>query len=82
MYLHLGANTVVENKSIVGIFDIDRLTVVKEARDYLAKAEKNGQIENVSPFDIPKSFIVCTEDGQQKIYISPLNVQTLLKRII
>ena len=81
MYLHIGSNIVIENKNIIGIFDIDKLTIQKTAREYLSLAEKNGQIENVSPYDIPKSFIVTNENNGQKIYISPLNVQTLLKRL-
>ena len=82
MYLHIGQNTVIENRTVVGIFDLDAVTVTENARKFLSDAEKNGQVEYVSLYDLPKSFIVCIEDGKQKIYISPLNAQTLTKRVI
>ena len=42
MYLHLGQDTVITTKSIIGIFDMDRCTVSKKTRDYLTEAEKKG----------------------------------------
>jgi len=80
MYLHLGQDTVVNMDEIVGIFDLDTSTVSKFTRDYLAKAEKNGWVVNVS-FDLPKSFIVCRDkEDNTQVYISPISSATLLKR--
>lgn len=65
---------------IIGIFDLDTTTVSKRTRDYLAKAEKAGIVENVC-YDIPKSFIVCRDKkGREKVYISQISSSTLLKR--
>lgn len=75
MYLHLGENTVVNSKEIIGIFDMDTSTVNKATRDYLNIAQKNNKIVYVN-FELPKSFVVTTD----KIFISPLNTSTLLKR--
>ena len=75
MYLHLGENTVIRDKEVIGIFDMDTSTVNKATRDYLSRAEKSGRVEYVN-FDLPKSFIV-TKD---KIYVSPINTATLNKR--
>ena len=64
----------------IGIFDLDTTTVSKRTRDYLAKAEKAGIVENVC-YDIPKSFIVCRDkNGNEKVYISQISSTTLLKR--
>ena len=79
MYLHLGQDTVITTKSIIGIFDIDRRTVSKKSRDYLAEAEKRGAVVNVS-YELPKSFIVCREGGKTTVYISQLSSKTLFKR--
>ncbi|MGN1458047.1 MAG: extracellular matrix regulator RemB, partial [Acutalibacteraceae bacterium] len=49
MYLHLGKDTVVRKKDIIGIFDLDNSTVSATTRNYLAKAEKDGKVINVSP---------------------------------
>lgn len=80
MYLHLGLDKVITFDEIIGIFDLDTTTVSKRTRDYLAKAEKAGIVENVC-YDIPKSFIVCRDkNGNEKVYISQISSTTLLKR--
>lgn len=79
MYLHLGQDTVITTKSIIGIFDIDRCTVSKKTRDYLTEAEKKGNVVNVS-YELPKSFIICKENGKIMVYISQLSSKTLYKR--
>ena len=75
MYLHLGDYNFIIIKRVLGIFDMDTSTVNKATRDYLEKAEKENEIIYVN-FELPKSFVV-TDD---KIYVSPLNTSTLLKR--
>lgn len=80
MYLHLGMDKVITFDEIIGIFDLDTTTVSKSTRNYLAKAEKAGIVENIC-YDLPKSFIVCkTKNGEDKVYISQISSQTLLKR--
>ncbi len=85
MYLHLGQDTVVSAETIIGIYDMDTSTVSKWSREYLNRAEKEGRVINVSFFDLPKSFIVCRETENdnkiERVYISPLSSQTLLKRL-
>ena len=76
MFLHLGQSTVVFTEDVVGIFDIDGTTTTEITRDYLSKAEKNGNIINVS-HELPKSFVVC-EDG--KVFLSQLMPSTLSAR--
>ena len=76
MYLHIGENTVINDRDIIGIFDMDTSTVNKATRDYLSNAEKNKMIEYVN-FELPKSFIVTNE----KIYVSPINTATLNRRV-
>ena len=81
MYLHLGEKTAVRTSDIIGIFDLDNTTVSKNTRDYLAREQKAGNIINVS-FELPKSFIICEENKERKIYISQLSSQTLYRRIL
>ena len=80
MYLHLGEKVMVLDSQILGIFDIDNTTVMKSTRYYLTLAEKTHRVINVS-YELPKSFVVTQENGEIKIYISPISPQTLLKRI-
>lgn len=75
MYLHIGDDVVINDKSIIGIFDMDTSTVNKATRDYLSLAEKENRVIYVN-YELPKSFIVT----ENNIYVSPLNTSTLLKR--
>lgn len=79
MYLHLGKNTVVTQNSIVAIFDLDNTTSSNITRDYLSRAEKEGKVVNVSE-ELPKSFVVCRQDGEQRVYLSQMAPSTLLRR--
>ena len=56
MYLHLGKGTVVNEKTIVGIFDRDITSQFQLTRRFLAAAEKAGEVINAAE-DIPKSFL-------------------------
>lgn len=75
MYLHIGEDTLIKDKEIIGIFDIDTSTVNKATRDYLKKAETDKRVIYVN-YDLPKCFVV-TDD---KVYVSPINTGTLNKR--
>ena len=79
MYLHLGANTVVRTDNIIGIFDMDTSTISKWTKDYLSNATKNKRVINVS-MELPKSFVVCNENNEIKVYVSQISSQTLMKR--
>ena len=79
MYLHLGENTVVRTDNIIGIFDMDTSTISKWTKDYLSNATKNKRVINVS-MELPKSFVVCNENNEIKVYVSQISSQTLMKR--
>lgn len=44
MYLHLGQETVVRERDIIGIFDLDNTTVSRHTRKTLNEAEKAGRV--------------------------------------
>ena len=80
--MHLGQDTVVRTDEIVGIFDLDTSTVSKRTREFLTKAQKAGQVVNVS-MELPKSFVLCAQPGRKgghTLYISQISSATLLKR--
>ena len=80
MFLYLGEGKYKKLADIIGIFDMENTTVMKSTVDYLNKAEKNGNVNNVAPFELPKSFIVTNTKKGKKIHISPVSVGTILKR--
>ena len=79
MYLHLGNDVVINTEKIIAMFDIDACTVSKKTRDFLAAAQKNNEVINVS-YELPRSFIVCENKGKTSVYISQLSTKTLSKR--
>lgn len=79
MFLHLGKNVVVNKADVIAVCDLDNTSQSHLTRDYLAVAEKNSEVVNVSD-DLPKSFVVCEKYGRQTVYLSQLNPATLLKR--
>lgn len=79
MYLHLGNDVVINTEKIIAMFDIDACTVSKKTRDFLAAAQKNGEVINVS-YELPRSFVVCMDRGKTKVYISQLSTKTLSRR--
>ncbi len=81
MFIHIGQDTVVIDKEIIGIFDMENTTIMKKTIDYLNNGEKMKEVINVAPFELPKSFIVCQTPKGKKIYISPVSVGTIMRRI-
>ena len=79
-YLHLGLDTSIEIKNIIGIFDMDMTSVSKHTRKFLSECEKENRIVNIT-FELPKSYIIYDFDGEVSVYLSPLGASTLLKRM-
>ncbi len=80
MFLHLGGDTVVSQKDIIAIFDLDITTTSKITREFLHVAEEEGFVVNVAPEDLPKSYIVAEINKESRVFISPISTATLLKR--
>lgn len=81
--IDIGRNVILNDKDIIGIFDLDNVTVTKDSREFLSVAEKSGKIETVlnpASAELPKSLILSDEDGG-KVYISQLSPQIIEKRM-
>ena len=81
MYLHLGANYVINDKDILGIFDIETTTVSPITNKYLSLAQKSHKVVYTT-YDLPRSFVVCSEKGKTTVYVTQYNTSTLIKREI
>lgn len=75
-YLELSPDVSVDPDSVIGIFDLDKVTLSASTRAYLRHSEKEGRLKNVSP-DIPRSIVVT----ENTVYFSGFSVQTLKGRI-
>ena len=78
MYLSIGNDMAVRSRSIIGIFDLDNTSTSKRTREFLAKAEENGEV--VPCDELPKSFILTSEYGFNRVRLTSLNAATLEKR--
>ncbi|MBO5049788.1 MAG: DUF370 domain-containing protein [Oscillospiraceae bacterium] len=79
MYLNIGSDMAVREKSIIGIFDLDNTSVSKRTRNFLTRAEQEGRV--IPCDDLPKSYVLATEYGIDKIYLTGLSSATLEKRM-
>ena len=80
MFLHVGNNKNIRKKDVIGIFDMDNATVSAITRKFLGGKQKERLVESAS-YDIPKSFILYTENGEQRICFSPLSSVSLRGRL-
>lgn len=80
MFLHLGRDVVVPADSIITVFDMDTATYSRFTREYLAAAEQAGKVFVITE-ELPKSAVVCRENGDFVVYISQISSRTLLKRL-
>ena len=78
MYLSIGNDMAVREKSIVGIFDLDNTSTSKRTMEFLTAAEAEGKV--VPCDDLPKSFVITAEYGMDRVYLTSLNTSTLEKR--
>ena len=76
MYLFLGRDTVVDSRTVMGIFDFDSTSVSRITREFLSGAGQKHRVVNVS-YELPKSFVLCCQNQEFQLYISPVSAQTL-----
>ncbi|MFT3952856.1 MAG: DUF370 domain-containing protein [Oscillospiraceae bacterium] len=80
MYLHLGNETLVRTKDLIGIFDLENTSVSKATKGFLAQADKLGRVVNVS-MEMPKSFVVTLdEELTERVYVTNIACRTLFLR--
>ena len=79
MYIPIGNDMAVRDKTIIGVFDLDNCSWSHRTREFLARAEQNGEVVPVAE-DLPKSFVLTSEYGLNRIYLVQPNTATLDKR--
>ena len=79
MYLSIGNDMAVRENSIIGIFDMDNTSTSKRTREFLNRAEREGQV--IPCDDLPKSFVLTAEYGLSKVHLTALSSYTLEKRL-
>ena len=79
MYLDIGKDFSVRDSSIVGIFDLENTSTSARTREFLNRAEKEGQV--VPCDELPKSFLLTSEYGMPRVWLTEFNASTQEKRL-
>ena len=77
MYLSIGGDMAVRDRTLIGIFDLENTTC---SREFLSAAEQGGQVFDVSGA-LPKSFVLTEEFGMDRVYLTQFNAAILEKRM-
>ena len=80
MYLHIGNKKSVRQQEVIGIFDLDTATVTKSTKEFINKMEKEGEVE-YDDTDLPRSFVLTSRGGKNKIRLSRISTQGLKIRL-
>ncbi len=76
MYLHLGHSTVLPFEEILGVFDLDGVSVSRRTQEFLERAEEAGELIDIGR-GLPVSLVVSDWAN----YLSPVRSATLAKRM-
>ena len=79
MYLSIGNDMAVRDTSIIGIFDMDNTSTSKRTREFLNRAEREGEV--IPCDDLPKAFVLTAEYGLSRVHLTALSSATLEKRL-
>ena len=80
MYIPIGLDFSVRENAVIGVFDLDNTSWSKRTRDFLARAEQNGEAIDAADA-LPKSFVLTSEYGFNRVHLTALNAATLEKRL-
>jgi len=76
MYIHIGNNRIINDKRIVGIFDLDTTGVSETTRRFLKAAESEGRIA-LCDDELPKSMVLTDDDG---VFLTRISSRVIAKR--
>ena len=80
MYVGIGGDMAVRDRSIIGIFDLDNTTTSRHTRRFLSEAEQHGVVIDVSG-ELPTSFVLTQELGMERVYLTQFNTAAIDRRM-
>ena len=81
MYLHIYKDCVINNKDVIGIFNINNMKESKINIEFLEELNKNNNIKNISE-NQEKILILTNKSNKTNGYISNLTINTIKKRMM
>ena len=80
MYLTIGGDLSVRERSVIGIFDLDTVSTARDSRDFLARAEKAGAVVAATD-ELPRSFVLTEEYGLTRVWLTQPASRALARRV-
>ena len=75
MYIHLGRDYVLNDRDIIGIFNLETTTVSPRGREFLNYAQKNGAVSD----DLPQCYVLA-DAPVDTVYLSELSSAAMKRR--
>lgn len=72
MYIHLGRDYVINDRDIIGIFNLETTTITPRGREFLNYAQKNGAVVSLSD-ELPQSYVLADGAVVDTVYLSELS---------
>ena len=78
MYIHLGRNYVLNDRDVIGIFNLETTTISPRGREFLNYAQKNGAVVSLSE-ELPQCYVLA-DTPVDTVYLSELSSTAMKKR--
>ena len=78
MYIHLGRDYVLNDRDVIGIFNLETTTVSPRGREFLNNAQKNGAVVSLSE-DLPQCYVLA-DVPVDTVYLSELSSAAMKRR--
>ena len=79
MYFHLGRDYVLNDRDVIGIFNLETTTISPRGREFLNYAQKNGAVVSLSD-ELPQSYVLADGAVVDTVYLSELSSAVLRRR--
>ena len=80
MICHVGAGTLITDRDVVGIFDLDGEVTTATTAAFLKEAEKKKKTSAVTA-DIPRAFVLVSGGKKEEVICTRLSTAAVAKRI-
>ena len=78
MYIHLGRDYVLNDRDIIGIFNLETTTISPRVREFLNYAQKNGAVVSLSE-ELPQCYVLA-DAPVDTVYLSELSSAAMKRR--
>ena len=78
MYIHLGRDYVLNDRDIIGIFNLETTPISPRGREFLNYAQKNGAVVSLSE-ELPQCYVLA-DAPVDTVYLSELSSAAMKRR--